>query len=405
MASTHASVLDIRDSSVVAGPVLVDPFISDSANLFPKMPSRIKDGSWELWEFEAFSDGGETAVGVSLYRDIRGLEQDGFHAELNAIWPDGSKWGETLYFAKSIITADSTVHSYEGRVNGVWTSRDGYDGHNGQTTRTITFTIAADLSSATVLFCVPGQVSGTINLQSIMISTNNQKTSLPATEEAALLYPSVYYMFPMGPQTATVDLAFAARADGEEERKLYIGPENDGHGGMVRGWSSHAWPQFMNEAYYTVAYIGPYMMQLLRIVGTAATGHKPYAVARLYRGHDLVCAANHVLDDATAEAAVEDTVRVEKILPDPNAERQETGLAGIFRDKNVGYIIEFSSAQRQCHWRFEVRHKRAWWSEPTSAPGPDGTGKSGWVEAFFGGSPREKFNGTGVGGQLQIPVP
>ncbi|EAW07627.1 uncharacterized protein ACLA_023410 [Aspergillus clavatus NRRL 1] len=363
MAGTSVSVLDIRDSPIIAGPVLMDPFISGSANLFPKMPSRINDDSWELWEFEAFSDDGETAVGVSLYRDLRGLDQDGFHAELNAIWPDGSKWGETLYFAKSVITAEGSAHSHEGRL------------------------------------------SGTMNLHRILESTSNQKTSLPVTEEAALLYPSVYYTFPMGPQAATVDLTFAARAVGEEGRKLYIGSENNGHGGMVRGWSSRAWPEFMNEAYYAVAHVGPYMLQLLRVVGSAAAGHMPHAVARLYRDHELVCAANHVLDGTGAEAPAVDTIRVEKILPEPNEERQEAGLAGAFRDKNVGYIIEFSSAQQQRHWRFEARHKHAWWSEPTSAPGPDGTGKSGWVEALLGGSKGEAFNGTGVGGQLQIPVP
>ncbi|KAK4868793.1 hypothetical protein LT330_006401 [Penicillium expansum] len=403
MASTSISTLDIRDSCVIAEPVLVDPFVAGSANLFPKMPSGITDGSWELWEFEAFSNDGDTAVGVSLYRDVRGLDQDGFHAELNAIWPDGSKWGETLYFAKSIITAEGSVYSHEGRVDGVWKSRNGPDAHEGETTRTISFTISPDLSSAIVRFFVPGFVSGTMTLHSILRLTNNQKTSLPATEEAALLYPSVYYTFPMGPETATVDLTFTVRADSEGERKLYIGAENDGHGGMVRGWSPHAWPQFMTEAYYTVAHIGPYMLQLIRIVGSAAASHKPFAVARLYRDHNLVCAANSVLDDTAAEGpAVEDTVRVKKILPESN--EQATGLAGAFRDKNVGYIIEFSSTQRQCHWQFEGRHKRAWWSEPTSAPGPDGTGKSGWVEAFVGGSPGEKFNGTGVGGQLQIPV-
>lgn len=147
----------------------------------------------------------------------------------------------------------------EGRVDGVWKSRNGYGTHDGETTRTISFTTAPDLSSAIVRFFVPGLISGTMTLHSILSLTDNQKTTLPATEEAALLYSSVYYTLPIGPEIATVDLTFTARADGEEERKLYIGAENDGHGGMVRGWSPHAWPQFMTEAYYTVAHIGPYI--------------------------------------------------------------------------------------------------------------------------------------------------
>ncbi|KAI0102476.1 hypothetical protein GGR51DRAFT_574151 [Nemania sp. FL0031] len=397
MASTIVSSLNIKGDSVVAGPVPIEPFIPSSANLFPKMTSQINDAAWELWEFEGFSTDGETAMGVSLYRDARGREKGGFHAEVNAIWPDGKKWGETLYFAESTMTAEGGS-PHDGPVYGVWKSVD----DRNDALRTITFSITEDNSSAIVCFSVPNKVTGMIELRS---SGTARKARLPATEEAALLYPSVYYMFPMGPVTADADLTFTAVSN-DGERKLYLRSNDGSHGGMVRGWSSKAWPQFMNDAYYVVANVGPYMLQLLRIVGSAAANHKPHVAARLYRDDELVCSANRVVNRQTRETESttqerQDVIMIEKILQGENGQE---GLTGAFRDKNVGYVIEFVSAQQK-RWRFETRHKSAWWSEPTSAPGPEGTGKSGWIETVFGGSDDEMFEGAGVGGQLQIPVP
>nr|A0A089GT80.1 RecName: Full=Diels-Alderase gNR600; AltName: Full=Pyrrolocin biosynthesis protein gNR600 [fungal sp. NRRL 50135]AIP87501.1 hypothetical protein gNR600 [fungal sp. NRRL 50135] len=408
MAGTFVSVLDISGDSVVTGPVPVEPFVPGSANLFPKMTSRINDTAWELWEFEGFSAGGEAAVGVSLYRDARGVDKGGFHAEVNAIWPDGRKWGQTLYFAESIVTAEGASPD-EGRIHGFWRSNSNTAGGAPAAARSITFSISEDLGVATVCFSVPDQVTGTIELRS---SGSNRKSCLPATEEAALLYPSVYYMFPMGPVDANADLtfSFSATAGGEieEERKLSVQSRGGGHGGMVRGWSTEAWPQFMNDAYYVVAKVGSYMLQMLRVVGSAAAGHRPYAVARLYLNKELVCAANQAVDaqsaaeGSTATTQPRDMVAVEKVLSEPKS--QEQVVSGAFSDKNIGYVIEFISGQQK-RWRFDARHKRAWWSEPTSAPGPGCTGKSGWIEGFLGGSDGETFEGAGVGGQLQIPVP
>lgn len=295
MATKFVSCLNIKSDAIVAAPVPVEPFVPSSANIFPKMTSHINDTAWELWEFEGFSANGEVTVGVSLYRDARGVEKGGFHAEINAIWPDGKKWSETLYFTESIITAEGDSLN-EGQVHGVWKSTD----DEGQTTRAISFSIGADQASAIVNFSVPNQVTGTIELRS---SGAERKSRLPVSEEAALLCPSVYYMFPMGPVTADVDMTFSAVAD-DAERKLCIRPNgggDSGYGGMVRGWSSKAWPQFMDDAYYVVAKAGPYMLQLLRIVASATADHGSHVAARLYRGDELLCAANQVLQKQPQE--------------------------------------------------------------------------------------------------------
>ncbi|KAF2471752.1 uncharacterized protein BDR25DRAFT_333799 [Lindgomyces ingoldianus] len=374
--ATFMSYLNIEGDSVVTGPVPLDPFLPNSANLFPKMINRINDSAWELWEFDAFSSDGETAVSVSFYRDARGIKEGGFHVDLNAIWPDGSKWGEELYFPESIITAE------------------------------------ADLSSATVQFSVPERVNGTIELSS---QGNGRESRLPGTEDSAKLGPAVYYMFPMGPADAKADLAFGV--DDENgvvyERKLLVHADNGARGSMVRGWSAVAWPGIMTDAYYLSAVAGPYMLQLIRIVSSAATDFTPYVVARLYRNEKLLCAAQQLVDAQSSKNGVlaADAVVVEKVL------EGDRGLTGAFRDKNRGYVVEFVEGakggmrEEGKRWRFETSHKLAWWSEPTSAPGPQGTGKSGFIEAVFGGSGRHRFGdsdgemtfeGAGVAGQLQL---
>ncbi|KAK8147939.1 hypothetical protein G3M48_000681 [Beauveria asiatica] len=407
--STRTSFLDIREGAISLGPVQMEPFRPDSVNLFPKMPSRISENSWELWEFEAFGDRGAPAILVSLYRDARGVDQGGFHAEVHAVWPDARKWGKTLYFQQSTITAEADASGRdEGTVTGTWVSADasGLD----ESEKSITFTIDPDLSSTKFRFNVPGEVVGEMELRSTAGSTGaaRKEANLPATEDAAQLCPSVYYTFPMGRLTATANILFTC-VEGDGDRKLSIGldEDSDSHGSMVRGWSTLAWPRFMNDAYYTVGHVGPYKLQLLRTLGSAAVSHFPYAVARLHREDQLVCAAHHAIGDGSEQMAKgQDVVRVDKIFDTPGS-AQPSGISSNFRDTNVGYIIEFASPRQQQRWRFETRHRLPWWSEPTSEPGPDGCGKSGWVETFFGGlvDEGEAFEGAGIGGQLQIPVP
>ena len=398
------SSLDILDGCISDGPVSSVPFVPGSANLLSKFPTHISTDSWELWEFDSVSDEGTVAFGCSLYRDARGAEKGGFHAEVNALWPDGRHWGETLYFPQSLIRREEN-----GEVFGEWTARaNETKEENGG--KYIRFSISADCSVARLRFEVPGQIQGSMQLRSTSATTLMSR--LPESDVEAQLCQDVFYMYPMGPIVASVDatISFVSDTAGVvEQRRLSISAEKGSCGGMVRGWSGKAWPTFMKDAYYIVAHAGPYTLQMLRVLGSVFSQHKPRVVARLYCNNELVCSANDITDeapqnDAEQQVARNGTVRVTKILPEVNAVEPQ-GLAGQFCDKNIGYTVEFLSGEQQKLWKFDVTHKRAVWSEPTSAPGPDSTGKSGWIEAICGGAVGERHEGTGFGGQLQIPVP
>ncbi|TPX17554.1 uncharacterized protein E0L32_012147 [Thyridium curvatum] len=394
MANTFVSFLDATGDSIVSGPVPVESFVPRSANLFPKMPNGINDEGWELWEFDGISADGETSVATSFYRDARSLEEGGFHVDVNAIWPDGTKWGGELYFAQSVISALGGDYPHDGQLHGVWKS--GKEGG-----ASASFSISSDCSSAIVHFSSPGRVTGTIMIRAL---GDNLVSRLPETEGAALLSPSVHYLFPMGPAAATANLSFVmqdeASGTSASERQLTLDEDEAASGAMVRGWSCSAWPRFMIDAYYVCGKIGPYHLQLIRIVSTAADGHKSHVAARLYCGNELVCAANEAMDMATAEtqdAPQRDTLVVDKVM-------DGKGVAGAFLDKNTGYLIEFRQGggwRSRKRWHFELSHKRAWWSDYTS---DRGTGKSGFIETIRGGSDGEiGYQGVGGGGQLQLP--
>ncbi|CAO2648212.1 Nn.00g074790.m01.CDS01 [Neocucurbitaria sp. VM-36] len=395
------SALDITHDCIVDAPVQPAPFIPGSANLFSKFPTHISKDSWELWEFDSFSADGALALGCSLYRDARGFEKGGFHAEVNALWPDGRHWGKTLFFAESIVNKEQ-----DGRVRGLWRAKT--DVENGEQESKISFSISADCSAATLRFEVPGELQASVEFSST--STTPPVSRFPTSETEAQLCPDVFYMFPMGPIVASVDATISVPSNGNnEQRKLHILAEEGGRGGMVRGWSGKAWPTFLNDAYYVVAQVGPYNLQMLRILGTVFSQHRPGVVARLYYNNELVGAANDFHDpgsstDLESQAVPRDTVQVVKVVPDPDSAETQ-GLAGKFRDPNSGYTFKLVTAHQRKLWKFDIKHKRAVWSEPTSAPGPDGTGKSGWIESFSGGRKGERYEGTGFGGQLQIPVP
>ncbi|KZF23888.1 hypothetical protein L228DRAFT_238399 [Xylona heveae TC161] len=450
MAKTFVSSLNAADGSesIVPGasPVPVDPFLPNSANLFPKLVERINDAAWELWQFDGLSSDGETAVTISFYRDTRGLQDGGFHAELNALWPDGSKWGEKLYFTESVITAEGEA-AHNGSLRGVWQSQSqsqsqshsqspGEGGSTRSKTNSVSFDIAADLATARVTFSVPDRVEGTLELRALSRAPLGSR--LAATEEAAKLGPSVYYLFPLGPAAVAADLVFSLADETEDEaaaaatsletngavngdhkkdkkKTLILRPEDGARGGFVRGWSALAWPQIMTDAYYVCGTAGPYMLQVIRIESSAADGRKPHVVARLYRDGELVCAANQ-LGERHAQSQTEngghghnrdeDVVVVDKLLDGG----EEGWLAGAFRDRNTGYAIEFiqgtkreghQQQQQRKRWRFQARHRRPWWSDYTS---DKGTGKSGFLETILGGSDEEaSFKGSAGAGQLQLP--
>ncbi|KAL1875157.1 hypothetical protein Daus18300_003225 [Diaporthe australafricana] len=411
------SHLNISDDPTVSGPVTPDPFIPNDANIFPKFIHNIDRSCWELWQFDAVSAEDDTAVSFSFYRAPGNLEKGGFHVDINAIWPDGSKWATTLLFEESTVTSggqpdivfnhENQEASFQNVTTGIWRST--------ASKTSASFNIANDLSIATVRLDCPSRVTGTVHLTALRArgsSSSSNSTGadgrLPATEEEALLAPSIYYLFPMGPATAAIDLAFTEGPNGESGaalKQIVARPGDGARGSIVRGWSVLSFPQMLSDAYYLNAAVGPYMLQLIRIESAASAGGQPHTLTRLYRDNKLVFAAQDV-SHATAGSGGEprgNAVVVTKVMAgDPGPE----GIAAAFRDKNIGRsieLIEKDGAARGRRWLFQVRHRRAWWSEPTSALGVAGPGKSGFIETVFGGlEGEEPFQGPGLAGQLQI---
>lgn len=393
MAQTALSVLRVDEDPVSSSPVTPAAFVPGSANLFPKMPHQIDEHGWELWQFDACDSSRHQAVTVSFYRDSRTVDKGGFRVDVNAIWEDGSKWGQSVVFPETEVTGTPRQGGKGPELMGVWRSK----------AESISFQVDEACSTATVQLSVPGRVTGFIELQTLTTDTNS---CLPATEEAASLGPSVYYIFPMGPARCTAMLEFHSNAtegvvDGD--KTLGIGG-GGGSGGMVRGWSPLSFLQIFNDAYYLNAAVGPYHLQMIRILSPSVDGEsKTHAIARLHLHGKLVCAAAA----REAEAGVGGTVVVEKVLVDGDRSTDDSGeliVRGEFSDKNVGYVVSLTRQEHGEQWRFEARHRLIWWSDPTSPNGKQGPGKSGFLETITGdGNKESQLRGIGLAGQLQLP--
>ncbi|KAJ5188376.1 hypothetical protein N7491_004701 [Penicillium cf. griseofulvum] len=227
MSTTFVSYLNAATGdSLVTGPVPIEPLDCDSGNVYPKMKDRINDTAWELWYFDGGTEDGKTAITISFFRDARGLRDGGFRTQIFAMWPDGTKRNIELFFAESIVTAEG-YSPVQAEVHGVWKTVDD--------AASATFTVAANLSTATLNFSVPNKVSGTLEMR----ATSGSKAGLPSTEEEALLSPGMYYMRPISLAEVSVDLTFEmvplpAESEGNEapeQRKLIF---QSGKGGIDR---------------------------------------------------------------------------------------------------------------------------------------------------------------------------
>ncbi|KAH6867728.1 hypothetical protein B0T10DRAFT_596942 [Thelonectria olida] len=363
------------DGSIASGPVRVSPFIPNSGNVFPKFVAAIPKTAWELWYFDGISKEDQSAIVIGITRNAEGLKLGGFKVQVFGVWPDESTWHRDLYFPESTITTGE-----DGHVTGVWST---------PTERSsISFTVSRDLSKAALTFAVPGVVTGTMQLKSLP-----GDTGLDTNPE---LGPSVHYVRPIGRASVKADMSFYS-SDITAPRKLLLG--SSANGGMDRVWSPLTWPQIMTESYYLRAQVGPYAMHIMRIFSEAESGEKPYTVARLYHEGKMVCAAQQVVDSGEQNVS-NDSIILSKL----HGVSSDTGITGGYRDKNTGYSLEFiQRGMNGQRWRFQVRHERIIWNMPTSAPGPNATGNTGFVESVVGGLDGEAHRGIGTGGQCQLP--
>ncbi|KAJ4030478.1 hypothetical protein NW761_000119 [Fusarium oxysporum] len=372
MSDKTVSHLNI-ETSISPETIPASPYIPGSGNVFPKFVDAISQTGWELWYFDGVSKDDQSAISIGINRSAEGLKHGGFKVQIFTIWPDGHTWHRDLYFPESIVT------SKDGHITGLWKDADS----GGK----VSFSVTGDCSLTMLAFTVPGVVDGTMQLEALP-----GDSGLDTNPE---LGPSVHYVRPMGRAAVKAELSLFSE-DSSTSELFVLGPS--ANGGMDRVWTLYTWPQIMTESYYLRAQVGPYAMQIMRIFSEPETSCKPYTMARLYRDDKLVCAANQVL---TYEE--EDFSQDSLILSKRYDATSDDVVTGAYRDRNIGYIVEFvakgTGGQR---WMFQVDHEHIFWNYPTSAPGPEGTGNTGFVESVIGGADEEAYFGVGTGGQCQL---
>lgn len=385
MSQLRTSILDVRES-ITQQNVTQSDFIPNNGNIFPKYPDKLNSNAVEVWLFDAMTVDGQTAFTVSFVRDVLAAPR-GFRIQVNATWSDGTIWSNPLVFPVSTVESDD--HDLvQGKVIGTWHDEKGDD--------RAYFEIAADLSSAKVTFEVPGKIMGTLMLRSRGFQC------LPRTTNDAQMAPGAYWMRPIAIADAVVDMVFyAPNADGQiTEKRMAIDEDQSATGGVDRSWEPMPWAKVMSDSYFLRAVAGPYVIQIMRLVGRAEQNHELYTTARLYRDGELVCAPLRALtvDNNFPAQNQEDVLIFEKLF-------EGEGVPATFRHKNVGSRFTFRPRHPDGPtWSFEARHRRAWWSKPSSPPGPSSTGHAGFVVSLDGGlCGSEGCHGWGIAGQVDMP--
>ncbi|KAF5247337.1 hypothetical protein FANTH_6428 [Fusarium anthophilum] len=372
MSENIVSRLNI-ETSIATETITPSPYISGSGNLFPKFVDAISQTSWELWYFDGVSKDDQSAISIGFNRSADGLKHGGFKVQVFTVWPDGHTWHRDLYLPESTVTSE------DGHITGEW--------ENAASGGRVSFSVTRDYSLAVLAFSVPGVVDGTMQLETLPGDSGLNTNPLAG--------PQVPYVRPMGRASVRADLSLFSR-DSSESEQFILGPS--ANGGMDRVWTLYTWSQVMTESYYLRAQVGPYAMQITHLVSEAESGYKPHTMARLYRDGKLICAANQVLTYEEQDFSEDSLILSKRYDASP-----EDAVTGAYRDKNTGYVVEFvakgTAGQR---WLFQVDHERIFWNYPTSAPGPDGTGNTGFVESVIGGANKEAFFGVGTGGQCQL---
>ncbi|CAG8958685.1 hypothetical protein HYFRA_00011527 [Hymenoscyphus fraxineus] len=387
MADSLTSHFTIDGSSIVSDSASLSPFIPNSGNIFPKFVDSLNETAWELWHFDAVSEKDRAAVVTSITRNGQDRKHGGFKVQVLAIWPDETTWHRDFYFPESDVTSLKG-----GDVVGVWK-----DVSNNSS---ITFQVSSTLSRAELTFHVVGVVEGRMTL-----TTQPGDTGLNTSPE---LGPSVKYVRPIGRASVVAEMSLYD-SDSPMPRRFQLGlVDNIARGGMDRVWSLLAWPQIMTESYYLRAMAGPYDMEIMRIFSDIEKSpSKAYTVARLYKSSNLICAPQMVIH-SWDEDTPEDSLILNKLYGNSN----DVGRMGAFRDNCHGYSVEFiQRGDKGQRWQFHVIHDRILWNIPTSAPGPNATGNTGFVESVVGGvnlrregveREHETFEGVGTGGQCEL---
>ncbi|KAK3181751.1 hypothetical protein K4F52_006967 [Lecanicillium sp. MT-2017a] len=209
---------------------------------------------------------------------------------------------------------------------------------------------------------------------------------------------------PVAHASAVANLTFFMD-NGQSERKLQLDTNHKAIGGLERLWSPLSFNKIVSEYLYVRAQAGPYCILAMEMTDKPERNRDISVSARLYYEGQLVCSPqNKCSSDKSG-----DTLHVERIYDQDATLTDATGdhmqnIRGVFKDGTIAHRLKFSSAAANKTWCFELRHKRPWWSIPTSPPGPDATGLSGFIDAVTGGEIEscEQYHGIGRSGQAQM---
>ncbi|KAF2791969.1 hypothetical protein K505DRAFT_418755 [Melanomma pulvis-pyrius CBS 109.77] len=385
MPSANQTSSLVSSGSIVAEPGPETDFFPNSGNLYPKYADKFPRTAVEVWLFDALAPDGSDAFTVSFLRDSMAAPA-GFRVIINASWEDGTNWSHDLILPMSTVTVEGS-NPGQGRVTGVWrTADDGEDGPSAS------FEVNEDLSISKVTFNVPGRIMGTLTHKSMGYPC------LPKTEDEAKVATEIFWMRPVAMASANLDVAIVTDPSTEPKRML-ISADKGGYGGLERSWESIPWAKAVTDSLFVRAKVGPYVLQVMRLVGRPENNYEHTASARLYCDGKLVCSPQRVVDKPDGytfgDSKAGHAVIVDKFF-------DGEGVPATFRHKNVGYRIEFLS---EAKWSFELRHDRVWWQMPTSKPGPNTTGSSAFVVSVKGGlvGSGDIFEGFGMAGQVEMP--
>ncbi|KAL4971414.1 hypothetical protein BDW66DRAFT_165258 [Aspergillus desertorum] len=343
--------------------------VPGSGNLLPRFDGQNAGTAWDFWLFDGFAAVDRSALVVSFNRNLDPRRPGSFKVEVVVVWPDQSSCHRELFFPESKVAETGDTRD----VLGSWS--------NASEGSSVSFRVSADCSEAVLDVSVPGVVQGKVHLLRLPGDTG--------LDTPADLGPSVAYLNALGRAAVTASLKLYS-SDRTSSRDFHLGQgDNESRGGMERCWSPFAWHQLMKESYRLRATVGPYSMSVMSISCRSAGNYRLYTASRLYRDGKLVCVAQQAVDEGKVHDS--DFLSLRKVY-----DGNETAVTGDFHDKSTGYELVFGAANGR-RWRFQVQHGAVAYNVPTSPPGPDCTGNTGFIESIMGGENEEQFSGVGIG--------
>lgn len=371
-------------TSIVETPAPPAEFFPNSGNLFPKYPDEFPKHAVEVWLFDALTSNGGDAFTVSFLRDNMAAPS-GFRVAFNASWADGENCTQNLVLPISRVINEGADAS-KGRLKGEWRAEEASG-------PSATFEVDAELDSALVTFNAPGRITGTLKLA----SREYQCLPLTAAEASVGTGAEIFWMRPVAMANAQLDICITTSTG--TSKLMFISKEQGGYGGVERSWESMPWMKAVTDSLFVRAQAGPYVLNVMRLVGRPEDNYPNTTSARLYRDGKLVCAPQRVVEAihglSTSQLGKENALVFGKVF-------DGKGTPATFRHKNTGYKLDFLADSK---WSFELWHGREWWRFPTSKPGPGATGSSAFVVTVKGGlvGSGDIHEGFGMAGQVEMP--